>query len=245
MATFRDGNRSTEITGTEASDLIKAGGGDDTVFSLAGPDNADGGSGDDTLFGGDGADTLKGGTGRDFLDGGFGLDVLRGGAGGDVVVSFLDADRLFGDRGGDELTLFRGGSMEGGTGADKLFADLGNDGATTTTTDMVGGRGGDLFEVQAHADGVTSYAAAHDIRFLEGDKLSLWADLTGDGSIVIGQRDVFSDLAGEDGLLQAGDVGSLGSVAATADPDVMAITVLDDTVFLRSDVSTIDLSMIG
>jgi Ca2+-binding RTX toxin-like protein len=99
----RGGN--DNITGTDASEIIKAYGGNDIVKGLAGNDEIHGGEGNDNLQGQDGDDTLDGGDGSDALYGGNGDDTLRGGTG--------TGDYLSGDAGNDTY-LFSAG-MESDT----------------------------------------------------------------------------------------------------------------------------------
>ena len=70
---------------TAGNDIIRANGGNDTVFAGAGNDSVDGGTGNDTIFGGAGNDTLDGGTGSDTIYGDGGTDSITGGDGADVI----------------------------------------------------------------------------------------------------------------------------------------------------------------
>lgn len=110
----------TEV-GTNASDLISLGKGQDFGSGLQGNDIISGGGGDDILSGGDGRDRLLGGggndellgeSGADELNGDNGEDLLFGGGGNDLLRGGNGADELFG-RGGDDVLL-------GGAGADVL-----------------------------------------------------------------------------------------------------------------------------
>jgi len=73
------------ITGTESSETLVGGTGDDRIYGLNGDDTLDGGAGNDLLEGGNGNDMLIGGAGDDSLRGGVGDDVLDGGAGIDSL----------------------------------------------------------------------------------------------------------------------------------------------------------------
>jgi Ca2+-binding RTX toxin-like protein len=116
------------IVGTKASDVIKAGPGNDRVRALDGDDVVcgeegddviSGGSGNDRLFGGDGDDTLKGDAGNDLLAGQRDDDSLSGGGGDDEVDGGSGNDRVRGLGGNDVL---RGGAgtdrIDGGPGLD-------------------------------------------------------------------------------------------------------------------------------
>ncbi len=70
------------------------------------------GSGDDSIYGMGGADTLEGGYGNDYLEGGSGKDTLFGGADDDRLIGMSGTDILRGDDGNDTL--------DGGTGNDLL-----------------------------------------------------------------------------------------------------------------------------
>lgn len=156
----------TEISGTEADDvligtpakdLIDAGAGNDIVYGREGDDLILGGEGDDLLIGGDGRDVIHGGAGHDRIFGGEGDDVLLGETGNDMLFgeagrdSLLggegddrlsggdDDDRLFGEQGSDVLSGDAGHDvLEGGAGQDTLGGGAGED-------VMVGNDGDDVF----------------------------------------------------------------------------------------------------
>jgi len=116
------------ITGTNAADLFKSGGGADVVRGLGGNDTLEGQSGNDRLFGGNGKDTLKGGSGvdrlfgnggNDKLNGDAGDDTLNGGAGKDILKGGADKDTLNGGDGNDK--------MIGGSGNDRFIFSKGDD----------------------------------------------------------------------------------------------------------------------
>jgi Ca2+-binding RTX toxin-like protein len=79
-----------ELWGSDDRDLIRALGGNDSVYAFEGDDKIEGGDGDDQLYGGNGSfsgsgnDTLLGGAGADTLFGEDGTDQLSGGAGDDT-----------------------------------------------------------------------------------------------------------------------------------------------------------------
>ena len=72
------------IVGTDESEEIHAGAGNDTVYGLGGSDLVYGGPGNDSIVGGDCADDLRGNGQDDALSGGPGADVLDGGMGDDI-----------------------------------------------------------------------------------------------------------------------------------------------------------------
>lgn len=116
------------IIGTDDTNLIDSGAGNDRVFGRGGDDALIGGDGDDILFGEDGNDTLEGGNGNDRLFGGKGNDEIIGGEGDDVIVGKAGNDNLVGD-GGDDIILGNFGNdfLTGGAGNDALYAGTGND----------------------------------------------------------------------------------------------------------------------
>ena len=69
----------------EGDDVIRAGGGPNTIFSGGGDDEVDGQGGADTLLGDDGDDDLFGGAGDDQVFGSSGADRNRGGPGDDEL----------------------------------------------------------------------------------------------------------------------------------------------------------------
>ena len=75
------------LAGDSRANVIKGGGGGDTLFGGpgGGADTLEGGDGDDSLYGGIGNDTLAGGGDDDKLYGGKGNDTVYGGAGSDMI----------------------------------------------------------------------------------------------------------------------------------------------------------------
>jgi Ca2+-binding RTX toxin-like protein len=137
------------------------------------------------MFGGEGDDVLSGRSGNDHLDGGPGSDAANGGDGGfDVVRGRAGDDWLYGEYGGgffrgdsgdDSIQLLGSGYAlgEGGTGDDTLRARAWQE-RLNQSFDLVGGRGADIFNFEAHADGVFAQAHVRDFRPGE-DKLSTYS----------------------------------------------------------------------
>jgi len=119
-------NGSETVTGTAAgeticgllgNDVIKALGGDDTVFgdnckvkaklgakaAVGGDDSIDGGTGNDAIYGAGGADKLTGGAGNDKLFGGGGNDALAGGKGNDRLTGGAGVNKYSGGGGNDSI----------------------------------------------------------------------------------------------------------------------------------------------
>jgi Ca2+-binding RTX toxin-like protein len=110
--TFVGDDQSNILAAGGGDDSIEAGGGDDVVTAGGGSDTVDAAQGNDTVFGEAGNDTLDGGDGDDLLSGGSGRDDLDGGDGRDVLLGGDDDDYLHGNGGDDELY--------GGDGGDTL-----------------------------------------------------------------------------------------------------------------------------
>ena len=78
---------------------VKAGDGNDTIWTREGNDKVVGGAGDDEFKGDDGNDRFDGGDGNDNADGGNGNDTLLGGAGNDTLRGAGGADTFDGGSG--------------------------------------------------------------------------------------------------------------------------------------------------
>jgi Ca2+-binding RTX toxin-like protein len=133
---------------SDYAQLVKALGGNDTLYMYGGNDIVQAGDGDDTVWGGNGDDELLGGNGLDRLNGDAGNDVLRGDAGNDVLRGGLGRDSLNG--GADNDTLYGGDDNDqvwGDAGNDTLFGEAGNDTLRggTGVDQMWGGAGADSF----------------------------------------------------------------------------------------------------
>ena len=92
----------------DASSIVRARAGDDTVSGSAGEDLLIGGRGADNLSGGGGADELRGGRQLDNLSGGGGSDTLLGGNGRDTLDGGAGDDILVGGRGADIFVFSEG-----------------------------------------------------------------------------------------------------------------------------------------
>ena len=126
------------LTGTDTSNVIKGGGGDDwddqDTTTVEG--GLFGGDGDDTIAGGDGNDWIDGQGGRDDLWGEAGDDMIMGGAGNDITRNSDDnADIVLEDpmmvpEGAQRGGLYGGAgndTLSGGAGADYLSGGAGDD----------------------------------------------------------------------------------------------------------------------
>ena len=83
----RMGGGNDSVSGTVGGDTISGGAGNDTVSGFGGNDRLRGDAGNDTLFGGNGSDRLDGGAGDDRMEGGLGNDTYVVASVGDSVVN--------------------------------------------------------------------------------------------------------------------------------------------------------------
>jgi Ca2+-binding RTX toxin-like protein len=118
------------LVGTDDSDTLIGGSGNDFISGRKASDSLDGGLGNDSIYGGKGLDTLTGGSGDDILFGGRGADSLDGGAGNDSLYGGKANDTLLGGLGDDFLSGENGDDfLTGGSGNDRflLNPDSGSD----------------------------------------------------------------------------------------------------------------------
>ena len=120
----------------QPQDSFNGGPGDDTYTGTPGADTASGNGGNDRLYGGAGADTLDGGDGNDFLvshalsaNWPAGVWIYPGGSSADT---FTDHDVLTGGAGDDIIFSGYGDTVDGGSGSNLLYINLG--GATSGVT---------------------------------------------------------------------------------------------------------------
>lgn len=134
------------ISAGEENDIVKGGLGDDRINGGNQSDALYGEQGDDSIFGDDGNDIAYGGVGNDLLDGGLGHDFLYGGSGRDILKGGAGNDFLKGANGDDVLNGGVGNDeLYGGAGHDKLSGGLGND-------ELFGNRGNDSLSGGAGRD---------------------------------------------------------------------------------------------
>ncbi len=128
-----NGGEHVVLGGTNRSEIIIGGAGDDTLWGEGGDDRLEGGFGVDHIHGGDGsdiitdsgtdigaADVLKGEAGDDLINGGMGLDLVFGGDGSDILSGGSEAKSIFGGEGDDYIRAASGG---GGV----VYGNEGND----------------------------------------------------------------------------------------------------------------------
>ncbi|EKF60343.1 heme peroxidase, partial [Agrobacterium albertimagni AOL15] len=117
-----NGGEHVVLGGTNRSETIIGGAGDDTIWGEGGDDRIEGGYGVDHIHGGDGsdvitdsgtdigaADVLKGEGGDDLINGGMGLDLIFGGDGSDILAGGSEAKSIFGGQGNDFIRAASGG----------------------------------------------------------------------------------------------------------------------------------------
>lgn len=184
------------IRGTRFNDDLFGLNTDDVVWGAAGDDFAHGGGGNDTVRGGVGADTLLGGDGSDRLEGGAGddwledrvifdgsvdylRDILRGGNGNDTILTGGGGDLAIGGSGNDFIYLSGGDTAYGdeiGTRrvaySDWITTNLAEHYGPGNDRTMIGGGGGDVFEVYASfAPGTPTRVVIADFNPDQGDIL--------------------------------------------------------------------------
>ncbi|WP_269845034.1 calcium-binding protein, partial [Wohlfahrtiimonas populi] len=96
------------IIGDDIGKTYNGSEGSNTIYAGAGNDTISGGDGDDTLHGGDGNDIIDGGMGNDTLYGGNGDDTLYGGYGNDTFIGGKGDDLLVGGRGNKTYIFAKG-----------------------------------------------------------------------------------------------------------------------------------------
>lgn len=182
------------IYGNAVANEIRAGGGDDMVYS---------GDGDDIVYGGDGADRLVGEAGDDTLYGGAGDDILKGRFGDNLIYGEDGNDRLFGSDGGDDR-LFAGAEsdtlygldgndrLEGGDGDDFLYGGRGND-------IVIGGTGDDVLRGNRNDD-ILSGSEGTDRLYGGGGNDSLFGGLGRDFLVGENGDDMLDGGEGDDNL---------------------------------------------
>jgi Ca2+-binding RTX toxin-like protein len=144
-----DGTLITPINGTNASNSLLGGAGNDIIYAKAGKDSLDGKAGNDTLYGQEGDDNLKGNLGNDQVYGGSGHDFINGGSGHDYLDGLTGNDILNGNLGNDELRGFSGNdTLDGGDGNDFLDGEAGSD-------KFIGGAGNDFYVVDSTTETIT------------------------------------------------------------------------------------------
>ena len=145
----------SSFTGSNLSDFILGGAGDDTLSGGDGNDIIDGSGGNDLEFGDAGNDSVVGAIGNDTLDGGLGNDTIDGQDGIDSLIGGLGNDLMFG---GNDNDILLGGdnndTIDGGTGNDSILGESGDDsilgGAGIDT--LLGGIGDDSLDGGAGDD---------------------------------------------------------------------------------------------
>ena len=148
------------LTGTDASEGLGGGPGDDELSGADGNDQVFGDGGDDTIDGGPGSDRIDGGEGVDALTGGPGVDVFEF----DIGPNGIDSGVGQGNR--DMITDFMGAGQPGGDvikfpetlvadtfiGGQDFTANNGDSEVRVTTQDTGPPEGDDVTVVQVDAD---------------------------------------------------------------------------------------------
>ena len=204
-------------------DIVRAYGGNDTVFANLGNDDVTAAAGNDLVYGGAGDDFVTGDTGNDELHGDDGNDSLGGGQ---------DNDTLFGGAGNDSLNGGLGTDvLDGGTGNDTLIATegenvlIGGDGNDSA----VGGSGPDFIDTRStDSSPDRTYPGLYTADANPADDLDTVTAGTGNDTIFTGDdRDVIVSGAGNDSV-DAGDDDD--SVQGNDGDDIIVAGEGNDTV---------------
>ena len=175
------------LGGTENSDYLVGGAGDDTLW---------GDGGDDRLEGGDGNDFIFGGAGNDIITDVFGIDEIRSNSGDDVVsvgrgikliITDTGNDWVWGGVDDDEVLAGQGNDfVNGGDGDDFIIGGEGNDWLESGTENgLMLGDNGDLVQGLPIKRSVDSRIVGHDVLLATGGNADFDAE-TGDDIMVGG-----------------------------------------------------------
>ncbi|MGK9233000.1 hypothetical protein KXS07_15215 [Inquilinus limosus] len=208
--------------GSNLSNLLDGGAGDDTLNGRNGKDTLVGGDGNDTLIGGSDADALQGGSGTDMVRydgsaGGVTVDLGAGtGTGGDAQGDTFDSvENLFGSALGDKLTgsdvanVIGGGSgddvIDGAGGNDNLWGERGADMLRGGSGDdkLTGGAGGDVLDGGAGSDSAYYDKSSGGVTIDLGAHTAAGGEAQGDTLVsvenVYGSADYADKLTGDAG----------------------------------------------
>ncbi|HZH50954.1 MAG TPA: peroxidase family protein, partial [Microvirga sp.] len=172
------------IQGTDNSETIIAGGGDDSVWGRGGDDRIEAGYGVDKVHGGTGddiitnsgtdigeVDFLHGEEGDDVIHGGSGLALVFGNQGNDFLIAGPDGKEVFGGTGNDFIL--------GGDGGDFLLGNEGDDW-------IEGGNGFDTIAGDNSELNFNSTIIGHDVMFAGQNEQDFDAE-SGDDIMVQGE----------------------------------------------------------
>ena len=110
------------LEGGAGNDIINGGAGDDIITDLGGDDNIKGGDGNDAINAGQGLNLILGGAGNDFIVAGAdGGSEVFGGTGDDFILGSRTTERILGNEGNDWIEM---GTFDGAPGDnfDEIFA---------------------------------------------------------------------------------------------------------------------------
>lgn len=196
-------NQLTDLTGTEAGDILRGNAHANTIKGLTGNDWLEGLGGNDVLEGGPGNDYLEGQEGNDLLTGDTGSDTLRGGLGQDTYL-FTIGDGI--DRIEDVASIGEGNRIQFGVGVTQGDLRFSHDEGGRTLTIQVGSSAADqLVLTNFDPSGATGSLVVETLAFADGSEVTL-ASLLGPTITIYGTEsdDVAVGTAGDDGI----DAGS-------------------------------------
>lgn len=229
------------VTGTDGTDYIDTGSGNDTIDGRGGNDHLNADEGDDHVVGGAGSDMIHGGEGNDTIDGGADTDSVFGDDGDDILTGtghpsdtdpgYLGRDWIGGGAGNDTIT--------GTNGAFALFGDEGDDRITLNrgrdNSWIEGGAGNDVIV----ADGTGAITIGGNI----GDDDITLAGFTG-GNVMLGTgNDVLRIVSGGGYLLNMAETFGTGHDRVVVGSQVTGLTVQGFSPGEAGDV--LDLSAFG
>jgi Ca2+-binding RTX toxin-like protein len=159
------------LVGTDVTNILEGGDGDDTLYGNGGMDRLEGGLGNDVLYGGTGFDQMYGGAGDDILIGGPGANQYRGDSGIDFLI-FLTADGL------DDPSFIIFNSQEDWLDLSRIDADLTQDGDQAFhLVSALTGQPGELWIDPTLQDWVDEFG---DV-VMENYYQNIYGDVDGDG----------------------------------------------------------------
>jgi Ca2+-binding RTX toxin-like protein len=149
------------IHGGLNGDTIYGGDGDDTIYAMTAVD-PEGSFAGDTVFGEDGNDTITGSSGGDEISGGKGDDTIWGGEGNDTIEGGLFFDELHGGGGNDVIYANTAISPDTSDAGDTIYGDAG--------LDTLRGSGGDDIQDGGTENDILEGAAGNDQLYGGNDK---------------------------------------------------------------------------
>ncbi|MBT6094153.1 MAG: hypothetical protein HOH04_04680, partial [Rhodospirillaceae bacterium] len=213
---------SYNLTGSDGSNFIHTGSGDDILNGSGGDDFISGGAGNDTIDGGAGNDTLAGGEGDDVVNGGTGDDLIVGGDLAEGTTVSVSDDGVVTqtvtttDENGETVTLT--------TVADDAVIGAGDDTLSGGDGDdvVIGGAGDDVIDGGAGADTLVGGIGDDKVSGGDGDDTAFGGE--GNDFIEGGEgSDVLDGGAGDD-IMIGGSFGEGATAVRVSDDGTVMVT---------------------